>query len=57
MCFLVIELCCCFVECHLHKAIQSVTMILCGEVPLVSSAFPPNTIRIFAVEHCSLKSG
>jgi len=53
---LVIEVCCCVVECDLPTAIQSVTMILCEEVPLEILAVPPNAIRIFAVEHGSLKS-
>jgi len=53
---LVIEVCCCVVECDLPTAIQSVTMILCEEVPLEIMADPPDAIRVFAVEHGSLKS-
>ena len=57
ICLLAIEVCCCVVECHLPTANQNVIVMLCGEVPLVSLAVPPNTIRVLAVEHGSLKSG
>jgi len=57
VCLLAIEVCCSVVECHLHTTNRTVTLILCGEVPLVGLADPPNAIRVLAVEPGSFKSG
>ena len=52
-----LEVCTCDDECHLHPANQSVIVILCGEMLLVSLALPPNAIQSLAREHGSLKNG
>jgi len=52
-----LEICSCDVECNLHTANQSVIVILCGEMPLVGLALPPNAIQLLAMEHGSLKNG
>jgi len=52
-----LEVCSYDVDLNLHTTNQSVIMILCGEVPFVGLALPPNAIQGLAMEHGFLKNG